>query len=127
MEENPFLNVDLDPQNAMNNPSPDVEQGSMNDDNTNAPIPMWSWIKFAMVGFVLMLFYIYNSHHANKAIRKKELLIKELKELHSERISLESQITNASKQSELSKRLEGSGLKEITTPPIKLVKPHEQE
>jgi hypothetical protein len=55
------------------------------------------------------------------------LLIKELKELHSERISLESQITNASKQSELSKRLEGSGLKEITTPPIKLVKPHEQD
>ena len=127
MEENPFLNVDIDPQSAMENPSPDAARGSNSQESTNAPIPMWSWIKFAMVGFVLMLFYIYNSHHANKAIRKKELLIKELKELHSERISLESQITNASKQSELSKRLEGSGLKEITTPPIKLVKPHEQE
>jgi len=127
MEENPFLNVDIDPQSAMENPSPDAARGSNSQESADAPIPMWSWIKFAMVGFVLMLFYIYNSHHANKAIRKKELLIKELKELHSERISLESQITNASKQSELSKRLEGSGLKEITTPPIKLVKPHEQE
>ena len=127
MEENPFLNVDIDPQSAMENPSPDAASGSNSQESADAPIPMWSWIKFAMVGFVLMLFYIYNSHHANKAIRKKELLIKELKELHSERISLESQITNASKQSELSKRLEGSGLKEITTPPIKLVKPHEQE
>lgn len=58
---------------------------------------------------------------------QKEQLTKELKELHSERISLESQTTNASKQSELSKRLEGSGLKEITTPPIKLTKPHEQD
>ena len=127
MEENPFLNVDIDPQSAMENPSPDAARGSNSQESADAPIPMWSWIKFAMVGFILMLFYIYNSHHANKAIRKKELLIKELKELHSERISLESQITNASKQSELSKRLEGSGLKEITTPPIKLVKPHEQE
>lgn len=127
MEENPFLNVDIDPQSAMENPSPDAARGSNSQESADSPIPMWSWIKFAMVGFVLMLFYIYNSHHANKAIRKKELLIKELKELHSERISLESQITNASKQSELSKRLEGSGLKEITTPPIKLVKPHEQE
>lgn len=122
MIENPFLNTDIDPQTVMDNPTPE-ESTSQQD----APIPLWSWVKFALVGFALMLFYIYNSHHANKAIRKKEQLIKELKELHSERISLESQTTNASKQSELSKRLEGSGLKEITTPPIKLTKPHEQD
>lgn len=122
MEENPFLNADIDPQTVTGEPIAQ-EQPTANE----TAIPMWSWIKFAMVGFALMVFYIYNSHHANKAIRKKELLIKELKELHSERISLESQITNASKQSELSKRLEGSGLKEITNPPIKLVKPHEQD
>lgn len=122
MEENPFLNTDIDPQTVMGDPT--SAEGTPAQD---APIPMWSWIKFALVGFALMLFYIYNSHHANKAIRKKEKLTKELKELHSERISLESQTTNASKQSELSKRLEGSGLKEITTPPIKLTKPHEQD
>ena len=122
MEENPFLNADIDPQTVTGEPIAQEQQTA-----NETAIPMWSWIKFAMVGFALMVFYIYNSHHANKAIRKKELLIKELKELHSERISLESQITNASKQSELSKRLEGSGLKEITTPPIKLVKPYEQD
>ncbi|MEY4040772.1 MAG: hypothetical protein EBQ97_06995 [Bacteroidetes bacterium] len=122
MEENPFLNADIDPQTVTGEPITQEQPSA-----SESVIPMWSWIKFAMVGFALMLFYIYNSHHANKAIRKKELLIKELKELHSERISLESQITNASKQSELSKRLEGSGLKEITTPPIKLVKPNEQD
>jgi len=122
MEENPFLNANIDPQTVTGEPIAQEQQTA-----NETAIPMWSWIKFAMVGFALMVFYIYNSHHANKAIRKKELLIKELKELHSERISLESQITNASKQSELSKRLEGSGLKEITTPPIKLVKPHEQD
>ena len=122
MEENPFLNADIDPQTVTGEPIAQEQQTA-----NETAIPMWSWIKFAMVGFALMVFYIYNSHHANKAIRRKEELTKELKELHSERISLESQITNASKQSELSKRLEGSGLKEITTPPIKLVKPNEQD
>lgn len=122
MEENPFLNVDIDPQSLMK----DQDPGTSSNLETTA-IPLWSWIKFAMVCFAVMLFYIYNSHHANKSVRKKEQLIKNLKELHSERISLESQITNASKQSELSKRLEKTGLKEITSPPTKLIKPNEQQ
>lgn len=81
---------------------------------------IWSWVKFGLVAFGLMLFYIYNQHHANKALRNKDKLIKDLKELHSEKISLESQITNASKQSELAKKLESSGLKELSVPPIKI-------
>lgn len=86
-----------------------------------------SWILFLLTGFLLMLVYIYNSGHANKALRTKEKLTKELKELHSESISIESQITNASTQSALTKRLEGSGLKEITTPPIKLMRKKKDE
>ncbi len=86
-----------------------------------------SWILFLLTGFLLMLVYIYNSGHANKALRTKEKLTKELKELHSESISIESQITNASTQSALTKRLEGSGLKEITTPPIKLMRKKKEE
>jgi hypothetical protein len=66
MEENPFLNADIDPQTVMGDPS-----SQTSDPQQEAPIPMWSWVKFALVGFALMLFYIYNSHHANKAIRKK--------------------------------------------------------
>ena len=76
MEENPFLNADIDPQTVTGEPITQEQPSA-----SESVIPMWSWIKFAMVGFALMLFYIYNSHHANKAIRKKELLIKELKEL----------------------------------------------
>lgn len=83
-------------------------------------VGIWSWVKFGMVAFLLMLFYIYNQHHANKALRNKEKFIKELKELHSEKISLESQITNASKQSELVKKLEPSGLKALSVPPVKI-------
>lgn len=81
---------------------------------------LWSWVRFGLVAFLLMVFYIYNQHHANKALRKKDRLLKELKELHSEKISLESEITNASKQSELARRLMESGLKELREPPVKL-------
>ena len=86
-----------------------------------------SWLLFGITCFLLMLIYIYNSGHANKGLRTKEKLSKELKELNSESISLESQITNASTQSALTKRLEGTGLKEITTPPTKLVKKKKDE
>lgn len=85
----------------------------------NAQNP-WIWVRFGLVAFCLMLFYIYNQHHANKALRKKEQLSKELKELRSEKISLESEVTNASKQSEIARRLEGTGIKELTKPPIKI-------
>ncbi len=80
----------------------------------------WIWVRFGFVAFLLILFYIYNQHHANKALRNKDLLIKELKELRSEKISLESQVTNASKQSEIADKLKETGLKELTTPPIKI-------
>ncbi len=86
-----------------------------------------SWLLFGVTCFLLMLLYIYNSGHANKGLRTKEKLTKELKELHSESISLESQITNASTQSALTQRLQGTGLKEITTPPTKLVRKKKDE
>jgi hypothetical protein len=86
------------------------------------PIGAWKWIRFGLVAFALMLFYIYNQHHANKGLRNKEKLTKELKELNSEKISLESELTNASKQSELARRLKETGLKELTVPPVKLEK-----
>ena len=86
------------------------------------PVPSgpWIWVRFGLVAFCLVLFYIYNQHHANKALRKKEQLVKDLKELRSEKISLESEVTNASKQSEIAKRLSGTGVKEITKPPFKI-------
>lgn len=80
----------------------------------------WLWVRFGFVAFLVMLFYIYNQHHANKALRKKEILIKELKDLHTEKISLESEVTNASKQSEIAEKLKETGLKELTNPPIKI-------
>jgi hypothetical protein len=80
----------------------------------------WVWVRFGLVAFCLMLFYIYNQHHANKALRKKEQLTRELKELRSEKISLESEVTNAGKQSEMARKLQGTGIKELSKPPYKI-------
>lgn len=108
MEENP-----LQPENASRTETASKQA---------APIGAWNWIRFGLVAFALMLFYIYNQHHANKGLRKKEKLTKELKELNSEKISLESELTNAGKQSELARKLKETGLKELTVPPVKLEK-----
>lgn len=81
---------------------------------------LWMWIRYGLVVFFLILFYIYNQHHANKALRKKEMLTRELKDLRSEKISLESEVTNASRQSEIAAKLKEAGLKELTKPPVKI-------
>ena len=110
------MNTDQEQQPTTPQEAPETtEQAS-----ESAASSAWAWVRFGLVAFVLMVFYIYNQHHANKALRTKEKLNKELKELHSEKISLESEITNASKQSEMAKKLEASGLKELRVPPIKI-------
>lgn len=81
-----------------------------------------STVKAIVILFLSMVFYIYNSLHATKAIKRKEELKTTLKEYHSERISLESEITKSSKQTEIAARLKETGLQEITTPPIKLTR-----
>lgn len=101
---------------------PQETQPAAESSATRPPMSAWNWIRFGLVAFALMLFYIYNQHHANKGLRSKEKLTKELKELHSEKISLESELTNAGKQSELARRLKETGLKELTVPPVKLEK-----
>lgn len=111
------MNTEMEPteQNEETTAAPQAEESAQLES-----AGIWSWVKFGLVAFGLMLFYIYNQHHANKALRTKDKLIKELKELHSEKISLESQITNASKQSEIAKKVEAGGLKELNVPPVKI-------
>lgn len=82
----------------------------------------WRMIKWVLIAFPVLVFYIYNSLHAAKALKKKNELGKALKELHSERISLESEITQASKQTRLAEQLEYKGIQEISSPPKKIIR-----
>lgn len=96
-----------------------------NSGKPNNPLETWNtWriIKWVLFAFPILIFYIYNSIHTAKSIKHKNELSKTLKELHSERISLESEITQASKQTRLAEQLESKGLKEISTPQKKIIR-----
>lgn len=82
----------------------------------------WRMIKWVLIAFPILIFYIYNSLHTAKSIKTKNELSKTLKELHSERISLESEIAQASKQTRLAEQLKSKGIQEINTPPKKIIR-----
>ncbi len=68
----------------------------------------------------LAVLYIYNSNHAIRMIRDCDRLTKEIKEHRAEFISVKSEFMYRSKQSQVSKRLDERGLKELKQPPIKI-------
>ncbi|MGF6846270.1 hypothetical protein QFZ51_001505 [Chitinophaga sp. W3I9] len=75
------------------------------------------------IGFLslLALVYIANSHLAEKKIRRINKLGKEIKELKWEYINVKSELMFRSKMSEVSKSVEPLGLKQLSSPPQKIV------
>ncbi len=68
----------------------------------------------------LALVYIYNSHQAIKVVRQSDALVKEIKEHRAEYISIKSKLMYDSKQSQVARKVEHLGLKELTQPPKKI-------
>ncbi|MDP2722526.1 MAG: FtsL-like putative cell division protein [Bacteroidales bacterium] len=64
----------------------------------------------------LAFIYIANNYLAENKIRESNKLRREVKELRYEYISAKSKLTQIEKQSQISKRLEKSGIKENTEP-----------
>lgn len=70
---------------------------------------------------VLVMLYIANSHMAVKNIRKIGGLSKEVKELSWEYKSLKAELMFKSKPTEVAKRVDTLGIKELVEPPRKLI------
>lgn len=68
----------------------------------------------------LSILYVANSYYAEKRIIEIDRIKKELKELRYTYISTESKSRSLSKQSEVARKLESTGIKESTVPPKKL-------
>ena len=66
----------------------------------------------------LAVFYIYNGHYADKAIRNINRTAKEVKELQYEYKTIKSEVMFRSQQSELAKAVAPLGLKEMTASPV---------
>jgi hypothetical protein len=69
----------------------------------------------------IALVYIANSYYTEGIVRKIDALSRELKEMQFEYISSKSRLMHESKQSELTKKLEQTGLKESVEPVKKIV------
>lgn len=70
---------------------------------------------------VLGMIYIANSHMAMKNIRDIDRLNKEVKELSWEYKSLKSDLMFKSKMTEVAKKVDTLGIKELIEPPKKIV------
>ena len=69
---------------------------------------------------VITTVYIANGHYANKTMRKISATEKRIKEMDYEFKTVKRQVIFMSKESELAKAVEPIGLKELTTPVIKI-------
>lgn len=82
------------------------------------PVEYLPKILFVMV---LGLFYIGNTHYAEKTVRRINQVQTEVEDLRADYTTLKSDLMFASKQSELARKVKAMGLKESLTPPFKIV------
>jgi hypothetical protein len=79
-------------------------------------------LPFALLLFGLAIIYIYMSHSYEKKVREYNKISYSIKDLQSEYISLKSELTYKSNQSQLANALARFELKESKEPPKKLIR-----
>jgi len=79
------------------------------------------YIPHAVFVAFLGIFYIGNTHYAEKTIRRIEVLETEVEELRADYTSLKADYMFSSKQSEVAKKVADIGLKESKIPPKKII------
>ncbi|MFA5973883.1 MAG: FtsL-like putative cell division protein [Lentimicrobiaceae bacterium] len=67
------------------------------------------------------LLYIFNSNYANRTIISISKTKKQIEEQRFEYINTKSKLVQITRQTEIAKRLQNSGLKESKTPPRKIL------
>lgn len=82
------------------------------------PVQYVPKILFVMI---LGLFYIGNTHHAEKTVRKINNIQAEVEDLRADYTTLKSDLMFSSKQSEVARKVKAYGLTESFKPPHKVV------
>ena len=82
--------------------------------------PVQNVPKIAFV-MLLCLFYIGNTHYAEKTVRKINNVQAEVEDLRADYTTMKSDLMYASKQSEVAKKVKDFGLQESLEPPHKIV------
>lgn len=90
------------------------------DDLLEEGIPLKYIPQILFITFITV-FYIGNSHYAEKITRQIETLQDEVEELRADYTSLKADYMFSSKQSEVVKKVKELGLEENDTPPVKII------
>jgi hypothetical protein len=69
----------------------------------------------------LSIFYISNTHNAEKTVRKIRDMQAEVEDLRADYTTMKADLMYASKQSEVARKVQPYGLKETLRPPFKVV------
>ncbi|MGD1889239.1 MAG: FtsL-like putative cell division protein [Cyclobacteriaceae bacterium] len=79
------------------------------------------FVPYVLYFTIIGLFYIGNNHYAERMIRKRNQLEKEVEDMRANYTTLKAGYMLESKQSEVAKRVKRLGLIESDTPPNKLI------
>lgn len=90
------------------------------DEKEIKPSRVREYLKFIIFLTIVGLLYIFNTHYAEKTVRDIEKLDRELKELKWEYTVIHANLVFNSQESEVAKRVEELGLKELKSPPQKI-------
>jgi len=69
----------------------------------------------------LGIFYISNTHYAEKTVRKINSMQAEVEDMRADYTTMKSDLMYASKQSEVARKVQVYGLKETLNPPFKVI------
>lgn len=78
-------------------------------------------LRYVLFVSILALFYIANTHYAERNMREVSKLQKELRELESQYMTSKSELMYKSKLTEVAKLVKPYGLRELTKPPQKII------
>jgi hypothetical protein len=79
------------------------------------------YIPYILFLTVIAIFYIGNTHYAEKTIRRLDKTKAEVDELRADYTTLKSEYMKASMQSEVAKKVMPMGLYESSVPPYKVI------
>lgn len=83
----------------------------------------WIFVNLPFVCYLALLgvIYISNAHASEKAVRKIEVLKQEVKDTKWRAMNLKQEVMHGSIQSQIERKVEGSGLLPSKEPPYKII------
>jgi hypothetical protein len=79
------------------------------------------YIPYILYVAVVLIFYIGNTHYAERTVRQIDKVKTEVEDLRADYTTLKAELMFASKQSEVAKKAASLGIEESSQPPYKII------